>query len=747
MNRLATALILTAVTALIACSSPTPISNKEPTKKFLGLLEVRIEGTNPGSTGTASAKFVEPSSLNANLSAKAATVIPVNGSSAVNDVQFFQTKVGVLDDDLSSTRFVSSQFVLINRTTTNFENLTLYAVNIPSTTIGGTGIASMTDGSGASITDPSKARAFQPTHAMRSRNLGTEVHANAADLQLFSPSEVNNANPGSLGVQQQAIAQGIIPNTATVLEYGFVATNLLSGRNIAARDQAATCSIVACKGQITLAYKFPKVTPRSSNPGTFKLYYLVANETVALISQSLEEQPANTVAGGRDQTAISQVRSLAGSARLGDDKLNPLCRVRTAVAPDAFLGNVPLPAAAGSLDRCFGATGKRSTRIGSSAQAHAMAIQTDSKIVVAGFGSNGLNNDFALARYNTNGSLDTSFDLDGKVTTDFAAGMDAAFAIKLQPDGKIVVAGQSFNGPNSTDFALARYNTNGSLDTTFSTDGKLTTDISGGSNSASALAIQSDGKIVVAGYVTVAGNSGSSNDFALARYTTTGDLDTTFDTDGIVTTAIGSSSDEAYALAIQNDGKIVAAGFTVAGDGTADFALTRYTTTGILDNSFYAGGKVTTAISAGNDYATALAIQTDGKIVASGFGGSNNFALARYTTNGFLDSTFDADGIVTTSTGIYISDSRAMAIQTNGKIVVAGFSTNDGIKRDFGLARYTTTGALDTSFDTDGKVATAIGIGEDRANAMVIQSDGKVVVAGITTVGSRKDFALARYNP
>jgi uncharacterized delta-60 repeat protein len=739
MKRLVTALILTAVTALIACSSPNPnpISNKETPKKFLGLLEVRVEGIGQGLVGTASAKFVEPSSLNTNLSAKAATVIPVNGSSAVNDVQFFQTKVGVLDDDLSSNRFVSSQFVLINRTTSNFENLTLYAVNIPGTTIGGTGIASMTDGTGTNITDPSKARAFQPTHAMRSRNLGTEVHANAADLQWFKPSEVNNANPGSLGVQQQAIAQNIIPNTATVLEYGFVATNLLSGRNINARDQATTCSIVACKGQITLAYKFPKINPRSSNPGTFKLYYLVANETVASISQSLEEQAANTVAGGRDQTAIGQVRSLAGSVRLGDDKLNPLCRVRTAVAPDAFLGTVPLPATAGSLDRCFGATGKRSTRIGSSAQAHAMAIQPDGKIVVAGFSSNGLNDDFALARYNPNGSLDTSFDGDGKVTTDFGASMDHVFAIKLQTDGKIVVAGESYIG--NIDFALARYNTNGSLDTSFSTDGKLTTDISGGSNAAYALVIQSDGKIVIAGYASL-----GIIDFALARYDTNGNLDNTFDTDGILTTAIGSSTDIVQAIALQTDGKIVVAGYTVT-DGTADFVLARYNTNGTLDSSFGFEGTLITSIGAIGDYVSALQLQSDGKIVVAGRS-DNDFALARYTTGGLPDLSFDSDGIVTTTVGVSSATAWALAIQSDGKILAAGVAFN-GNDYDFALVRYTTTGALDTGFDTDGKVTTAIGSSIDYANAIAIQADGKIAVAGYTTVGSRKDFALTRYNP
>jgi uncharacterized delta-60 repeat protein len=212
------------------------------------------------------------------------------------------------------------------------------------------------------------------------------------------------------------------------------------------------------------------------------------------------------------------------------------------------------------------------TEVGSSDdRAYSVAIQSDGKIVVAGFERNGISNfDFALVRYNTDGSLDTNFDSDGKVTTAIGSGTDSAYSVAIQSDGKIVVAGYSDNGSND-DFALVRYNTDGSLDTNFDSDGKVTTEVGSSDDYAESVAIQSDGKIVAAGY----SSNGGNNDFALVRYNTDGSLDTSFDSDGKVTTAIGSASDFARSVAIQSDGKIVVAGYSDNGSN-ADFALVRY---------------------------------------------------------------------------------------------------------------------------------------------------------------------------
>ena len=337
----------------------------------------------------------------------------------------------------------------------------------------------------------------------------------------------------------------------------------------------------------------------------------------------------------------------------------------------------------GSLDATFDTDGMLRTDIGGALdQAQGVAIQSNGKIVAAGYAYTGSYNDFAVVRYNTDGSLDTTFGTGGKVTTPIGVTDDQAEAVAIQSNGKIVVAGSSLNG-SDYDFALARYNTDGSLDTTFDGDGKLTTDFSGAYDYAWAVAIQSNGRIVAAGSSTV----GTDQNFALARYNTNGSLDGTFDGDGKLTTDFGSLEEVAYGVAIQADGRIVAAGRS--GNGfSGDFALARYYTNGSLDTTFDTDGKVTTPFS-GEDQARAVAIQPNGKIVTAGLtdsGAGADFALARYYTNGSLDISFDGDGKVITPIAIYDA-AYAVAIQSDGKIVAAGGSA-DVDQYDFALARY-----------------------------------------------------------
>jgi uncharacterized delta-60 repeat protein len=282
----------------------------------------------------------------------------------------------------------------------------------------------------------------------------------------------------------------------------------------------------------------------------------------------------------------------------------------------------------------------------------------------------------------------------------------------------------------------------GDLDTTFDGDGKVTTDFGVNSGRAFSVAIQSDGKIVVAG--------GSNSDFALARYNSNGSLDTTFDGDGVVTTDFGNS-DTAFSVAIQSDGKIVVAGFSFNGRN-GDFALARYNSDGGVDYSFGSGGKVATDFSGDYDGAFSVAIQRDGKIVVAGGSDHNgsirlhDFALARYDSNGILDPTFGSGGKVTTDFGGNDEGAKSVAIQSDGKIVVAGHSGNVGSNNYFALTRYESNGSLDTTFDGDGKVTTDFGSGFDRAYGVAIQSDGKIVVAGFSADSINEDFALARFN-
>ncbi|MCP4093790.1 MAG: BspA family leucine-rich repeat surface protein, partial [Planctomycetes bacterium] len=266
-------------------------------------------------------------------------------------------------------------------------------------------------------------------------------------------------------------------------------------------------------------------------------------------------------------------------------------------------------------------------------------MQIDGKILVSGNSDNGSDTDLALVRYNTDGSLDTSFDGDGILTTAFGSANDFGSSVAVQSDGKILVAGTSDNG-SGWDFALARYNSDGSLDTSFDGDGKLTTGFAGNDASSLNLSVQGDGKILLAGYINIGGNY----DFALARYNTDGSLDTSFDGDGVLTTAIGSGDDFGHSLAVQSDGKILVAGRSHNGSDD-DFALVRYDTDGSLDTTFGGGdGMVTTAIGAGDDNGgQGISVQSDGKIVVVGRshnGTDYDFALTRYNADGSLDTSF-----------------------------------------------------------------------------------------------------------
>jgi uncharacterized delta-60 repeat protein len=413
-------------------------------------------------------------------------------------------------------------------------------------------------------------------------------------------------------------------------------------------------------------------------------------------------------------------------------------------------------ASGGQLDGSFGGDGKVTTHFAgrSNDTASAVAIQTDGKIVAAGDSFiPDVSAQFALARYKLDGTLDPSFGEDGKVKTTFAGGSDAgARAVAIQADGKIVAAGYTLVG--DARFALARYNIDGSLDSSFGGDGKVITRFAeGSSDSAGAVAIQADGQIVVAGSSHIPGVS--TPRFALARYNPDGDLDPSFGGggDGKVTTQFAEErNDYASAVAIQADGQIVAAGgsFGVF-SGDSLFALARYNPNGDLDDSFGGDGKVTSQF-AGDASAWAVAIQDDSKIVAAGDSqvSHRRFALARYNPNGDLDPSFgpDGNGKVRTRFSKGSGDSvQAVAIQADGQIVAAGYSKGASHVR-FALARYDTDGMLDPSFggDGDGKVRTHFAEGtDDAAFAVAIQANGRIVAAGYSRGASYRRFALTRY--
>jgi uncharacterized delta-60 repeat protein len=401
------------------------------------------------------------------------------------------------------------------------------------------------------------------------------------------------------------------------------------------------------------------------------------------------------------------------------------------------------------LDSSFGTGGKVFTNFASSTDViHAIALQSDGKIVAAGYARNATD-DFAVARYNANGTLDTTFGTGGKVTTAFGSGADQAYGIAIQPDGKIVVTGQA--RMTTDDFAVARYDTNGTLDATFGTGGKVTTDItSGATDYGRTVAIQSDGKIVVAGSSRSTARK-ATFDFAIVRYNSNGSLDTTFDSDGKLTVSITSNNDYANVILMQPDGKIVVGGKGEVSKNNYAFALLRVTSTGATDTSF----PVTTDMSNRADEIFGLALQSDGKIVTAGVGGAAlDFAVARYTAAGALDTTFNTTGkVITNVTTVAANDNaRAVAIQSDGKILVAGYSVINGTE-DFSIVRYTSAGALDTTFNNaavaplkPGVYATAVGTGSDQAFVLALTSSSTVLIGGsaIPTGSTTSDFALVR---
>ena len=413
-------------------------------------------------------------------------------------------------------------------------------------------------------------------------------------------------------------------------------------------------------------------------------------------------------------------------------RIKTLTAITFVVLAASLLATAPAQAAPGELDASFGGDGRQTTDFGGSAGGAAVAIQSDGKIVVVGgsYAGAGGTHDFALARYTPDGSLDTSFDGDGKLTTD-VGGSDGARGVVIQPDGKIVAAGWS-----DSDSALARYNADGSLDTSFDGDGKLTT----GVGTAYDVALQSDGKIVTVGGAAAGG-------FALARYNADGSFDTSFDGDGKLTTDFGGGW--AYGVSLQSDGKIATVGYVLGFGGEGDLGLARYNPDGSLDSAFSGDGTQTTDLG-GDEGASDVAIQRDGKVVAVGhsysfIGSSTNAVVARYNPDGSLDPGFGTLFPGFQLTNISGADNAAaVALEPDGKIVAAGATAED-----FLLARYNSNGSADATFSDDGTQMTDFG-GSDGAGGVALQPDGKIVAAGAAVTygvdgSALTSFAVARY--
>lgn len=384
-----------------------------------------------------------------------------------------------------------------------------------------------------------------------------------------------------------------------------------------------------------------------------------------------------------------------------------------------------------------------------------LAHQNDGSLVAVGYSDASSQFDFAIARYDSSGVLDPTFGTGGRVTTDFG-GSDLATAVTVQPDGRIVVVGRSGNA-FGISFAIARYQPNGALDAAFGTGGMILVRITPSSiDRASAVALQADGSILVAGDTFPGG--GEPLHWAVVRFTPNGALDPAFGSGGKKVVSFGfGATDFATAIAVQPDQSIVVGGSSLLFGGSWDFGVARLLPNGSLDPGFGSAGLARADILQGSDdQVSGLVLQADGRIVLAGTTRdapsvqNGDFVLVRWNMNGAIDGSFGGagNGIARTTFGSGSEDSGLALAQQNGKLLVAGFTTASGT-RDFALARFTTAGLLDPTFGTaaTGRVTTPFGGASDEtAYAISVSPAGRPVAAGSTTQNGTSDFALARYD-
>jgi uncharacterized delta-60 repeat protein len=359
--------------------------------------------------------------------------------------------------------------------------------------------------------------------------------------------------------------------------------------------------------------------------------------------------------------------------------------------------------------------------------------------------------DIAITRHLRDGTLDEGFGNGGTVVTAIAPddGADEARAVLIQPDGKIVIGGYSDASGTDMDFLVARYNADGTLDTSFGDAGKKVTNIGDGTDMVFTLALQPDGKIVAGGSAAFSQSTGQ--DFALIRYNTNGSLDAGFGVGGKVTTAINTfgSNELIYAITLQPVGgetRIVAVG----GEGT--FIAARYTSSGLLDPDFGDGGKIRALFESTIGSAESVTLTDDNKIVIAGHIG-HEFSLVQLNTDGSLDTAFGTEGrVVTPVSDINWDEATAVVRQADGKLLVGGWVYEGyGGNGNFAVLRYNADGTSDAEFGVGGRVITPVAPngGRDSGRALALQSDERVptvrlLQAGEATDGSYK-FALVRY--
>lgn len=396
----------------------------------------------------------------------------------------------------------------------------------------------------------------------------------------------------------------------------------------------------------------------------------------------------------------------------------------------------------GTLDTGFGDNGYVKTDFFNENDVlNNIALQSDGRIVAAGFADSASIRCFALARYEPDGSLDNSFSGDGRQVSDLTQTYNVAFALAIQPNGRILTAGVS-----GDHYAVARYKQDGSADSSFNGNGERVIPI-GDVSQARTLVVQPDGKLIVAG---VSKTTLRQDDLTTLRLHPDGSTDSSFSDDGIQTTDFGNTVDLLQSVALQPDGKIVVAGTTSVHDygDVIDIVVVRYNADGSFDHSFSEDGYLIRSIDEFSDHANSVIIQTDSKILIAGNTNlRGSYLVIRYQSDGTPDNSFGLDGLMTSFWPVSWAYFNAIAVQKDGKITAGGNKfavTADGVGAQPFIARYKSNGELDSSFGSMGTRELAFPAGYEK---MVIQSDGKYLIGGSYSALPARLFALARYNP
>ena len=413
-----------------------------------------------------------------------------------------------------------------------------------------------------------------------------------------------------------------------------------------------------------------------------------------------------------------------------------------------FVSNVNF-AQFGTLDTSFDGDGIVITPFnGFDAFVQSLLIQPDKKILAAGTISKGGINQFGLARYLSDGSLDESFGNLGKVISDYPELMIVS-SMALQSDGKIVVVGNLYNSSASfSRFVLVRYDSNGILDSSFGIDGRVITNISNKLDRITSIIIQNDGKIIASGTTS---DDATYSDFALVRYNSDGTLDINFGANGIVVSSI-NTWDFGNAIALQDDNKIVISGstsneFNPVFGPDYDFLVLKYDKYGVLDATFGNGGSVIIGTTEANEKALSVKVMSDGKIV---IGGEHHimkysFMISQLLPNGDADTSFGNNGLVLNDLASQFIESVAM--QIDGKFVITEYNGTGGCcSANIKLIRFLANGTYDTTFGTNGIVTADFLNENNQANSIVIQDDGKIIIGGVSGNQIHSDYGLARFN-